>query len=399
MIKAMKYNILFFAVAVMTLFCGCTDAEDAAAIAEGTVFCPELRVNSMDMTLCPVSRASAPMSPDVEKYIKTIAAFEFDNEGLHENRATTYHFIDFVAGTVDGVSGVGNIKPAKFGIVETSLDEIEFEARSNGIICLVANVTQEQVDVLYDQYREPGETYGCINFEQFKKWQIPFDYYDKPNGQSYDESVSGHIKNMYMFGYYKGRITPAEVGSIIIDMGRMASRIDITVVNETGRTIDKRFGYHFDNAVRYSYFFPMSEQVPEEKGAGDTRTIICTGVGDRIDDAPYLNETFPAGSSHSAYFYVGAHSASSEADATKLHLFYNSRIIEDETVQTGGRDYQVPLCSVPPSHAGGVDLGYSLSRNTRYQFTIRLRSSAEAPVSRGAVAGDEPGEFIVYLPV
>jgi len=379
---------------------GCTDEEP---VCEAKVVYPELSFSVSKMSMTPDTRAIDPMSPDIEKYVTTIAVFEFDNEGLHDKSANTYHFIDYLKGTVDGVKNVGDVVPTEFGVVESSLKGMSFLPYDSCKICLVANVTEEQVDSFYTYGGEPGQSYGRITFDSFTKWALPFAYKTMSEG-TYDESETGHIETMYMFGYYNGSIDPAKSGNIAIDLGRLASRLDITIVNETGKAIDKRFGYHLDNVCGSAYFFPIKNERPAVINRGLARTVICTGVGDPLDEdvKHTVPETFPAGETHTRYYYVAAHSASGIEEATMLHLFYDARIVDDAPGQeeTG---IKIPLCNVHGSEADNVINGYSLSRNTRYHFTIRLKekgaaSGNAAKMRQATVCEGQPGEFVVYLP-
>jgi len=409
----------------MLASCTADDEILTGTAGDVTVITPTLQIGVSELTMSAVSRAAEPMSPDLEKYVRTIAIFEFDNEGLHDKRATNYHFVDFLKGTVDGKTGVGMVHKTEFGIVETELSGMAFEAHDKGKLCLVANVTEEQVNEFYDKYREPGQSHGRITFDRFKDWALPFEYEQATEG-SYDETAAGHVKTMYMFGYFEGNIDPANADTIRVDLGRLASRLDITVINETGSDIQKRLGYHFDNVCSSAYFFPIKQSMPPTIGAGITRTVICSGLktdenGDLIKDEngnyvvdPVENAKtevpakFEDKKSHTRYFYVAAHSAKDFNDATKLHLFYNHRIISNDTLETVPNSVQIPLCNVHPSQADNVPNGYSLSRNTRYHFTIRLKKSESSPaMARSAASGQHPGEVtygqhpgevIVYLP-
>ncbi len=416
--KKIHHNIWLVCMAVALSLAACTDDDGPTVKDKPTAVYPEIRLGVSEMTMAADSRASAPMSPDLEKYVRTAAIFEFDNEGIHiKNDGLTYHFIDFVAGTVDGNTGVGDVTDSDHGIVETTLKGIAFEygiSYTKGTLCVVANVTQDQVDDLYENYREEGQSYGRLKLEKFQTWSLPFEYEENKTG-TYDESVSGHVKNMYMFGYYKGSIDPATSEAISIDLGRLASRLDITVVNETGKELDKRLGYHFDNVCRSAFFFPMKMSVPETFDVGMTRTVICAGTemmeGDVVDLRELVQTTFPCKPestdsetnsekySHTAYFYVAAHSADKEADATMLHLYYGRRIA-DVNHEDLSHTVQIPMCNVHPSEAASVTNGYSLSRNTRYHFTIRLKKAGASPAaaSRSVEYGEQPGEYIVYLP-
>ena len=387
--------------AVALLLPACTDDDGPTVKDEPTVVYPEIRLGVSEMTMTAVSRAAEPMSPDVEKYVRTIAVFEFDNEGIHDKDPQTYHFIDFVAGTVDDKTGVGDVVQTDYGIVETTLKGIAFKSYTDGTICLVANVTEDQVKAFYDECKKSGQSYGRMTLDQFKKWALPFEYEQAKEG-TYDETTAGHIKVMYMFGYYYGSIDPATSGEIRVDLGRLASRLDITVVNDTGEELTKRLGYHFDNVCSSAYFFPIKMGMPPTIGAGLTRTVICSGVGVPVENAvTEVPETFKSGESHTRYFYTAAHSAAGYDDATKLHLFYDRRIVNDDVADNTG-SVKVPLCNVHPSEADHVPNGYSLSRNTRYHFTIRLKKStaspANAPASRSVEYGEQPGEIVVYLP-
>lgn len=241
--RKIHHNIWFVCMAVALLLSACTDDDGPTVKDEPTVVYPEIHLGVSEMTMTAVSRAVEPMSPDVEKYVRTIAVFEFDNEGIHDKSPQTYHFIDFVKGTVDDALNVGDVKPTEYGIVETTLKAIQFKSYTDGTICLVANVTQEQVNTFYDECKKSGQSYGRMTLDQFKTWALPFEY-EQAEGDTYDETTAGHIKVMYMFGYYQGNIDPDTSGEIRVDLGRLASRLDITVVNDTGEELTKRLGYH-----------------------------------------------------------------------------------------------------------------------------------------------------------
>ncbi len=405
----MRNGLRFAYLTAALLLAACTAdyPAEAETESEGAVIYPRLSFGVSDMTMSAVSRASEPLSPDQEKYVKTIAVFEFDNEGLHEKRSTAYHFIDFVAGTVDGIKGVGSVEPTEFGIVETTLDGLAFEAYSDGMICLVANVTEEQVDEFYDKYREPGQSFGRITFTKFREWALPFIYAPRWT-DVYDDSRTGHIRDMYMFGYYQGKIEPKTPEAIWIDLGRLASRLDITIVNKTGADITKRLGYHLDNVCIAAYFFPMKMGLPAIDSLSIARTIICSGptpVAGDSEKHKIVPEKLPADSVHTHYFYVAAHSAQNDKEATTLHIFYDRDEIPRKDNENGEPgSFEVPLCNVHPSQAADIFNGYSLSRNTRYHFTIYLKKKGEENASSRAVQeqsveyGDRPGEITVYLP-
>jgi len=396
-----------FACAALTLLSAACTSDPAETGLEGTVAAPALRFCVSEMTMSETTRASQPMNPDLEKYVRTIAIFEFDNEGQHEKRSSTYHFVDFLRGTVDDVKGVGKVDSTEFGVVESTLEGLKFERRSDGTICLVANVTEEQVDDFYNEYREEGQSYGSITLDKFKTWALPFEY-EQVKAGTYDETTAGHLKNMYMFGYYQGPIDPESPEAISIDLGRLASRLDITVVNETGMKIEKRLGYHFDNVCSSAYFFPIKMGMPPKIGTGLTRTVICSGLlpdgtVDKVENAKTeVQPTFEVGKSHTRYFYVAAHSAQGYEEATQLHLFYDRRIVEGEDDPNDlSNNIRIPLCNIHPLEAGSVTNGYSLSRNTRYHFTIRLKKMGAASSdqsTRSVVFEDCPGEITVYLP-
>ncbi len=406
-----RHSLTALAAALTIALAACSADEPtlpgADADGQPEIVTPRLHISVADMKMEAETRAAGPMSPDVEKYVKRIAIFEFDNEGMHISGPNTYHFVDFTKGTIDGQPGpAGSIvsEPIPDGVVEAQLDGLTFESHTDGMLCVVANVTEDDIKDLYRNYKEPGQTEGRLLYDRFKFWSLKFHYEDEDPDLGYDyfESASGHIKEMYMFGYWKGAIEASTVSTTPIDLGRLASRLDITIVNETGKDIDKRFGYHFDNVCDSAYFFPMKMSITAKRGAGKSRTVICTGVGTPLQDVSIepgvvVPEKFAKGATHTRYFYVAAHSAKNEDEATKLHLFWDSRINFCPKQDTGGREAWVPMCNLHPDVAPTVTNGYSLSRNTRYHFTIRVRSaSSAAPAS--ASRSSAPGEYIVYLP-
>ncbi len=387
---------------VTLLLVSCSKEEDIMKVEEGSIIYPSLSIGVSEMNMTADTRATSPMNPDHEKYVRSLAIFEFDNEDFHMRRGTTFHFIDFVKGTIDNKQ---KMDTTEYGIVETTLDGLAFEAYSDGTLCFVANVTQAEVDKFYEKYREEGQTNGRTTFDKFKTWALPFDYVTQTS-EGYNESTTGYIRSMFMFGYFEGKIVPAEIGSMRVDLGRLASRLDITVVNETGSDITKRLGYHIDNMCVSANFFPMLSGMPPIDYRGVATTVICTPE----EGDPAFNKvptTFPDTRSHTRYFYAAAHSATDYNQATKLHLFYDRTIPDADNKDKNGivnepNSYFVPLCNVEPWQADKVKNGYSLSRNTRYHFTIRLKSSASAQSekrTRSAVEyGDKPGEITVYLP-
>lgn len=396
--NVMRYALRCVGAAVALLLAACSaDGEPAAVPAEGEVFCADLRLAVSEMTMDADTRAIAPISPDDEKYVRTVAIFEFDNEGLHEKRSTSYHFIDFVTGYVDGVK---TLDKTDFGVVESTLAGLAFEARSNGMICLVANVTETQVNDFYEEYRDEGESYGRMTFDRFRTWALPFVYKSSPSGSPYDESVSGHVEVMYMFGYYEGVINPAQAGAIAIDLGRLASRLDITIINDTGAPIEQSLGYHFDNVCTSAFFFPIQVSRPPVVDRSLASTIICTGAGNTIVGGEHLPQTFPVDGVHTRYFYVAAHSAAGRYDATQLHIFFGRPVIDDKEMINEDNTVIIPLSNVHGAEADEVPNGYSLSRNTCYRFVIHLKRSAATepqPATRSAVCEDRPGEYTVYL--
>ncbi len=404
--KRSIYHILGTLCATVALIlASCNADEPQHRIKEGTVFYPALHIGVSTMEMSADTRASMPMSPDDEKYVKTIALFEFDGEGIHDKGENTYHFIDFLEGTIDNKLCMDT---TEFGIVETTLENISLAALDSGTICLVANVTRADVDTLYKKYHDQGQSATRLTLTNFKKWSLKFTYLEPENPTVYDESVTGHLKDMYMFGYYEGRIDPATSKSISVDLGRLASRLDITITNQTGKPLDRRFGYHFDNVCEYAYFFPILMSMPPTIQAGLARTVICAGNEPvEGDDYTKVPQTFPDGGVHTRYYYVAAHSADSIQSATMIHLFYGSRIVDDNQMAPDATHVQVPLCNVHPDHAAEVKNGYSLSRNTRYHFTINLKSRAAAPAAKLRTTppntmitdyGRSPGEINIYLP-
>lgn len=404
--KRRIYHILGTLCATVALiFASCNADEPHPPMNKGTVCYPTIRLGVSSMEMSASTRASAPMSPDDEKYVRTIALFEFDNEGIHDKDDNTYHFIDFREGTIDDKLCMDT---TEFGIVETTLENIALAALDSGTICLVANVTRADVDTLYKKYHDQGQSATRLTLTNFKKWSLKFTYLEPEDPDVYDESVTGHIQDMYMFGYYEGPIDPTTPEAINVDLGRLASRLDITITNQTGETLDRRFGYHFDNVCEYAYFFPILMSMPPTIHAGLARTVICAGNEPvEGDDYTKVPQTFPDGGVHTRYYYVAAHSADSIQSATMIHLFYGSKIVDDNQMAPDASHVQVPLCNVHPSHAAEVKNGYSLSRNTRYHFTINLKKRASAPAAKLRTAppnamitdyGQSPGEINIYLP-
>ncbi|PWM25299.1 MAG: hypothetical protein DBX40_05100 [Clostridiales bacterium] len=388
--KKMRICLMSILPAVMAVSCSTEErAQDALPGQECKAVVVTLHVGVCEMTGNTSTRATEQMSPEMENTIKSLAVMEFDNEGLHEKGESTYHFIDFIKGTVDGVE---TLPATTDGMLNTSLDGLSLMSYSDATLCLVANVTEEQVDDFYDRYREPGQTPGNIRLEQFKKWSLPFEYEDNMELDP-DESVSGHIRQMYMFGYYRGAVDPAAAGSIRVELGRLASRVAITIRNDTGEDIDRLLWYHFDNVSHEAYVFPGHASIPSDE-VRHTITYICSGTEEGIANVP---ETFAKGSEHTRYFYIAGHAASNEDEATKLHLFYGAYMLDGDIPADGGADFHIALGNLPPEEAGGNAGGYYLNRNTFYHFTILLKKSGSA-MSRSASSDESTDKMTLILP-
>lgn len=283
------------------------------------------------------TRSEYTMWPEEENCIKTLAFFQFDPEGMH-TRNELYNFRNFT--TEDNPNGV----------LQANIEDISFKSynKNNTTICVVANVTEQDVNEFYNQYTTSTSTQ--VRLDEFKEWTHEFHYKTDP------DSV-GHLRQVCMFGYYEGALTGTELQRLIL--GRLCSRIEITLKAENNYDFFEGVSFSFDNVPTEAYYFSTGVGITDTEKNGLFETTVSPVTTEK--------EMF--------YFYMPGNSAKMESDALKLKITF------------GNQTKQVTLCTLPPGlNEGYVD--YAINRNSIYRFNLTLKKA----VTRTGKVEDEMSE-------
>lgn len=321
-----KYiKILFFTLAICLLTaCEYTEVEEP------------VRTTVLNISAAPMNdygvttRSGYTMWPEEENCIKTLAFFQFDPEGIH-TRNELYNFRKFT--TEDN----------PYGVLQASIEDINFKSykTNNTTICVVANVTEQDVNEFYNQYTTSTSTQ--VRLDEFKEWTHKFQY------KEHEDSV-GHLKQVCMFGYYDGTLEDVTVKRLIL--GRLCSRIEITLMAENNNDFIDGVSFSFYNVPTEAYYFSRGIGVADSL---KNRLFSTTVPSVTTDKQVY-------------YFYIPGNSAKMESDALKLKITF------------GNQTKQVTLCTLPPGlNEGYVD--YAINRNSIYRFNLTLKRNIRTRAS------------------
>lgn len=271
------------------------------------------------------TRSAYTMWPEEENCIKTLAFFQFDPEGMH-TRNELYNFRNFA--TDDNPNGV----------LQASISDVSFKSynANNTTICVVANVTEQDVNEFYNQYTTSTSTQ--VRLDEFKEWTHKFQY------KEHADSL-GHLKQVCMFGYYEGVLSETEVQRLIL--GRLCSRIEITLQAENNNDFSSGVRFAFDNVPTDAYYFSTGVGVTETQKDNQFETTVPSVTTER--------QMF--------YFYMPGNSAQNEEAALKLNITF------------GNQTKTVTLCTLPPGQNEGY-VDYTINRNSIYRFNLTLKKAA-----------------------
>ena len=271
------------------------------------------------------TRSAYTMWPEEENCIKTLAFFQFDPEGMH-TRDELYNFRNFAT------------EDSPYGVLQASISDVSFKSykANNTTICVVANVTEQDVNEFYNQYTTSTSTQ--VRLDEFKEWTHKFQY------KEHADSL-GHLKQVCMFGYYEGTLGETETLQRLI-LGRLCSRIEITLQaeNENADYFSRGVSFAFDNVPTDAYYFSTGVGVTETQKDNQFETTVPSVTTER--------QMF--------YFYMPGNSAQTEGEALTLKITF------------GNQTKPVTLCTLPPGQNEGY-VDYTINRNSIYRFNLKLK--------------------------
>lgn len=297
-------------------FASCThsDAEWMETFEEEEGVIVNLNVSSIESQEIGQMRSTSPLSPEKENLIYDIWVFQYDAQGILRERFTQ-RFRETAA------SGVLKLTP--------------FSARlaplKNCTVCMVANLNP---GVENPPAPWPG------TWAQFLEAHTTISYSDIPG----ESGLPDIEKGLYMFGCYHGDISgSAETPTVInIALGRMLSRLNLTVTNETGVNLSN-FKVTIENVVTKAYFYPRTEN-----------PIFSTG--DLTSFTSSLS-SMDSKTSKTLYYYVAPNIDPASDEETRIKV---------ESQKNGAQ--------VSATVSLGGSLGNTtINRNNNYTISLRLK--------------------------
>ncbi len=289
------------------------------------------------------TRASQPLMPEYENSIYSLTVLVFDaREGVlrrfpadMDGQQKLYKYINLK-------DEHGN------GLLNTVLSTEDFPV-IQGLeytVCLIANLSEKQTEEMITSLLDNGTVF----LDAFKNYKIPIPYY-LPEPDDNTELEAGHVRDIYMFGYYQGEVSSHE--NITISLGRIISRLEIAFTFDSSQLLDDHSFYiRLENLESHAHLFPVGKS----PGNHIEQEIH------RMTTLEQLNSTI--------YLYAAPNSALTENEALSLRMWYVS---SDTGIEEVGKlpppNAVVYLCNDQP---GVHNRNFQLNRNSVYRFNLNL---------------------------
>ncbi|EIY57706.1 hypothetical protein HMPREF1069_05021 [Bacteroides ovatus CL02T12C04] len=345
--KCFHYTISTVFLAASLLLTACEENTFQACEDEAPAY---IRVSTAPMTLVGEqvpyadTRADQSLPPEYENSIYSLTVLVFDvKEGVlgkfpvKDGQQKLYKYI--------------NLKDANGnGLLNTTLPVEDFPVVEGEeyTVCLIANLTEEQVETMIGSMLEDGTVF----FDEFKKYSIQIPYVTTP-GQGDDAGLeAGHVRDIYMFGYYRGEVSSHK--DITISLGRIISRLEIAFsFDESKLQQGKSLYILLDNLELRANLFP-------------------TGIspGEYVEQSAYEVQTLDELQNSTIYLYAAPNSAQTAAQALCLKMWYADKRLSPGEVERMEPNATVHLCNDQP---GVENRNYQLNRNSVYHFNLHLK--------------------------
>lgn len=287
------------------------------------------------------TRALSPLGPEIENPIKTLSLLVFDSEQLHSiEHSDYYHFYQIA----DADAPDGRLT------FETEYVS-KLDPESDVTLCAVANMDRA---TLLEIMRQKVGGGGSIGFDQFKELIVDLPYSHHPDSL-------GLVRNVYMSGYYVGKLRPQGKEQVKISLGRIITRLNLSLSlsPELAEESDMKYAVRMKNLSQKAYIFP-GDWSPEKTYTYPTYYSV---------DLSEQPTTF--------YYYAGPHAAKSTEDATQIEIAYaRNKVIDDKgNLLSDVKPVCVPICNEPPEM--GPNRDFWLNRNSIYTIHIHLKKKGE----------------------
>jgi hypothetical protein len=302
-----------------TLLAACGE-EVAPTSTEASEVYVTLNVAAQPMEAEAETRATAPLVPDVENLFYDVWVLQYVKENNNYASLAKSHCYHLDADITTGRT--------KLTLPELSFLGVE------SYICVIANRLNDgtapaTVDDIFDSVVDANDAGIFSNFQTTRV------------ALSLPDINAGLVDRFLLCGYWEG--TPTANTAINIVLGRMMTRLNVTLENES--STDFSGTVQLLNASKMAYLFPSTE-------AGD------------LPDSAYTDElvdeevSIAAGASVSLYYYTAPNFCSSEDYASKILITNDNK--QGATIVLG------------TDAPGTSNRDLNLYHNTIYNFTITL---------------------------
>lgn len=284
------------------------------------------------------TRALSPLDPKIENAIKSVAILQFDSEGnLQEVPGTGEYYRYYTLTNERNPDGVLNL----------TMPVTNFYDKDNGNseVCVLANVPESVVrEKIY-----PRTKSDPVDYREFQTITLSLPY----GTSTSDNDNIGLVENMYMYGYYEGKVTSPDQ-KISIALGRLVSRLNFTLKLGDGATID---------ASKHLYL--ALTNVSTEAQVAFTHNPVSTTKWNETK-AYEVTSDLSAGD-FNCFFYVAPVMKNDASEAVKLKIWYR----DSRPDATSTADYEEYICTEPPT-SSSTARDYKLNRNCVYDFVFTL---------------------------
>ena len=306
----MRKNIYIAMLAFSVLACGCTKT--------GTEDQKKLVPVNITLSTSGATRSETALFPEVENWIWDFYYVQFDARG------TTVR-----AGHLRTATTTGELSVS---------DQVYLYADNGTTVLIIANIRPNGTDYINPQWGTDDNLH-IGNANSLPTMQtVLLNISDRV-----EMARLNQLQHMPMCGYWKGNIEIKGYNTIHVALGRMMTRMNVNVKNNTSSTITS---VTLNNVATRAYIYPQAHNKPLPTGVQPGEENAYTSFTDVIN--------IPAGESRMLYFYTAPNYCETDAKATSI------------TFTSGSRNWTKKLGDNPGEN------DYNLYMNTIYTFNLEL---------------------------
>ena len=257
----------------------------------------------LSLSGAPLAKADSPLIPDVENLIYDVWILQYDKMGLLIDKGTSH----------ERATSSGSL---------TATVTTTFAVGEGNTICVLANLDR-----------------GIVS--PVRPWpQTLNEFKTSPNvidlSSDIDRANAGTLEDMPMFGYWEGTISAEENNNVQVSLGRMLTRINLVINNQSGSTQTVE---SMSNVSKKVYVFP---DVDHAALPGDAYIDVA------------IDQNVASGKTAELYFYMAPNFTAGKEKATTLKIGDKTVILSNGAPSDSPRDF-------------------NLYHNSNYTFTINVK--------------------------